>query len=145
MTSTVKPQTTVIPATTLFAVITTGGSVITSAESTAFTTSVTTPTAAPGSLNGGGGDGSNPGDLTSTQKSTVIGVVVGVGGALILGGVGFVLWRLKGQKKRGTDDDDILMGGTQGGEKYSNAGSPFRSTLDQYHNPAGQVNTASNF
>ena len=56
-----------------------------------------------------------------------------------------MLWRLYSQRKRRNDDDDILMGGTGGPEKFSNDSSPFRSNLDQYHNPAGQVNTASNF
>ena len=48
------------------------------------------------------------------------------------------------------DDDDELVGSGLGSgthEKTSSAGdnSPFKSTLDQYHNPAGPVNTASNF
>ena len=124
--------------------MTSGGQVFTNAKSTAFSTSVTTPTAAAGSLNDGSSGGTSSG-LSESGKNALIGVLVGVGGALILGGLGFVLWRLYGQKKRRNDDDDILMGGTGGPEKFSNDSSPFRSNLDQYHNPAGQVNTASNF
>ena len=76
----------------------------------------------------------------------MIGVVVGVGGALILGGVAFVLLRLYRQRQNRGDEDDILMGGAGAGhEKNSHDRNPFRNNLDQYHNPAGQVNTASNF
>lgn len=82
------------------------------------------------------------------QKNTIIGAVVGVGGALLLGALAFVAWRIWGKKKNNGDDDDDLMGNNgRGHEQTSSVGdnSPFKSTLDQYHNPAGRVNAASNF
>lgn len=90
--------------------------------------------------------------MSESNKKIIIGVVVGVGGAIVLGVLGIVIWRI--QKKRngqyGEEDDD-LMGGTAVGtnprEKAPSpaaAGTPFKSTLDQYHNP-GPVNAASNF
>lgn len=90
--------------------------------------------------------------VSESDKKIIIGVVVGVGGAIVLGVLGVVIWRI--QKKRNeqyNDDDDDLMGGTAVGsgprEKApspAQAGTPFKSTLDQYHNP-GPVNAASNF
>ena len=76
--------------------------------------------------------------------------MVGVGGAIVLGGLALVAWRVWGRRKTTTDDDDDLIGtglGSGAHEKTSTAtdNSPFRSTLDQYHNPTGTVNTASNF
>jgi len=72
-------------------------------------------------------------------------VVVGVGGAILVGALGFVAWRLWGKKKQDEDDDD-LYDPNENKEKPSGstADTPFRSTLDQYHNP-GPVNTSSNF
>lgn len=79
-------------------------------------------------------------------------MVVGVGGAIVLGVLAVVIWRI--QKKRNEqykDEDDDLMGGTVVGsgprEKApspAQGGTPFKTTLDQYHN-TGPVNAASNF
>lgn len=80
-------------------------------------------------------------------------MVVGIGGAIVLGVLGVVIWRI--QKKRNeayNEEDDDLMGGTAVGsgprEKAPSPASqgttPFKNTLDQYHNP-GPVNAASNF
>lgn len=78
-------------------------------------------------------------------------MVVGVGGAILVGGLALVIWRIN--KKRNAqygDDDDDLMSGTAVGsgprEKAPSpgmGGTPFKSTLDQYH--TGPVNAASNF
>ncbi|KAI4121370.1 MAG: hypothetical protein LQ338_006402 [Usnochroma carphineum] len=94
--------------------------------------------------------GSSKSGLDSSQKRIVIGVVVGVGGAILLGGVAVVAWRIWGRKGHNIDDDNDLMDshpGSSGHEKRSSVSghSPFRSTLDQYHNHGGPVNTASNF
>lgn len=81
--------------------------------------------------------------------------MVGVGGALIIGVLGVVIWRIRSKKGGRNDPDeaaDLMSGtavGTGNGEKAPspgapNNGTPFRSTLDQYHNP-GNVNAASNF
>jgi len=95
-----------------------------------------------------GNNGSGSSGLSSGSKKTIIGVVVGVGGAIILGALAVVYWRVRGRKRRSADEDDDLMNsepGASGHEKTSSVGNtPFRSTLDQYHNP-GNVNTASNF
>jgi hypothetical protein len=92
------------------------------------------------------------GGLSESNKKVVIGVVVGVGGAIVIGVIGLVFWRLRSKKNRGdTDEAADLMSGTPVGagarEKAPSpgaGGTPFRSTLDQYHNP-GPVNAASNF
>lgn len=85
--------------------------------------------------------------------------MVGVGGAIVLGVIGIVIWRIRSKKNSGNDTDEAadLMSGTPIGagarEKApspgahgagANSGTPFRSTLDQYHNP-GPVNAAANF
>lgn len=99
-----------------------------------------------GSNSGGGSSG-----LSTSSKSIIGGVVGGIGGAILLGGLAVVVWRIWGKKRRsgGYDDHDPIdsQPGSSGGEKRSsiNGNTPFRSTLDQYHSPAGPVNTASNF
>lgn len=80
----------------------------------------------------------------------IIGVVVGVGGAIVVGVLAVVAWRIWGRRgdTHGADDDDDLINGTAVGsasrEKAPSPSTPFRATLDQYHNP-GPVNAASNF
>jgi hypothetical protein len=72
-------------------------------------------------------------------------VVGGIGGAILLGGIAIAVWRVYGKKKRNGDEDD-LYDPNANHEKTSTStdNSPFKNTLDQYHNP-GPVNTASNF
>ncbi|KAE8397909.1 hypothetical protein BDV37DRAFT_276574 [Aspergillus pseudonomiae] len=121
-------------------------------------TTLTTTSSAPvgatdsPSLNGEEKDSKSSG-LSSNQKKTIIGVVVGVGGAILIGALGVVAWRIHARKRNGHDNDEAtdLMSGTAVGsgvrEKAPSpgaAGTPFKSTLDQYHNP-GPVNAASNF
>ena len=94
--------------------------------------------------------GSGASGLDESQKRIVIGVVVGIGGAILLGGIAVVAWRVWGRKGKAADDDNDLMDshpGSSGHEKRSSVSgqSPFRSTLDQYHHQPGPVNTASNF
>ncbi|OJD09969.1 hypothetical protein AJ78_08829 [Emergomyces pasteurianus Ep9510] len=128
--------------------ITRGGSTI---EQTAASTLGPGQTAAPGLGNEGGGSPSSSG-LSDSSKKIIIGVVVGVGGAVILGGLAFVAWRLRRKRNaRGLgDDDDLMNAGTAVGSsthETSTMGtthSPFKSTLDQYHHPGG-VNPSSNF
>ena len=75
--------------------------------------------------------------------------MVGVVGAFVLGGLAFAAWRVWGKKKsEGDDDDDTDYINGVSEAKPSNDASentPFRSTLDQYHNPTGRVNASSNF
>lgn len=106
------------------------------------------PTTTPSS--GPGDKGSDGQGLEPAQKRLIIGVVVGVGGLILMGGLVIVAWRIWGKRKEPADDDHELIDslpGTSNQEKSSSltSNSPFRSTLDQYHKPAGPVNTASNF
>lgn len=116
---------------------------------------VVTTTSAPAtsmspSLNGDSGSSSS--GVSDSAKKIIIGVVVGVGGAIVLGVLGVVIWRIhKKRNEQYNDDDDDLVGGTAVGSAQremaaspAQSGTPFRSTLDQYHNP-GPVNAASNF
>lgn len=118
---------------------------------TTFTsTDASEATESPG-LSGSSSDNSDSG-LDSNQKKIIIGVVVGVGGAILIGAIGVVVWRIRARRRAaGEDDATDLMSGTAVGtgvrEKAPSpaaGGTPFRSTLDQYHNP-GPVNAASNF
>lgn len=107
-----------------------------------------TPSASP--IRDGSSGGSKNSSLNPLQIRVIIGVVVGIGGAILLGGIGAVVWRIYGKRKQSVDEDHELISsqpGSSGQEKRSSisGNSPFRSTLDQYHNPAGPVNTASNF
>lgn len=67
-----------------------------------------------------------------------------------MGGLAIVAWRIWGKRKEPADDDHELIDSLPGSSGHEKSGSltgnsPFRSTLDQYHKPAGPVNTASNF
>ena len=101
----------------------------------------------------GGSDGNNSGSsgLTDNQKRTVIGTVVGVGGAILLAGLALVGRRVWTKRRAAVPDDDDLVGSPPSAsvpEKGASTGggsSPFKSTLDQYHTPAQPINTASNF
>lgn len=87
--------------------------------------------------------------MTPETRNTVIGVVVGVGGAIVLGALAFVAWRIWGRKKQADERDDLMEYPNSVGEKPDTGNStsnrtPFQSTLESYHAPT-QVNTASNF
>ncbi|KAK4043734.1 hypothetical protein C8A01DRAFT_32052 [Parachaetomium inaequale] len=107
-----------------------------------YTRSTTTP--------GLAGDSSGQASGMSTQtRNTVIGVVVGVGGAIILGGLALVAWRIWGRKKHQEENDGLMDYGSAIESKPESGGSmagrtPFQSTLESYHAPT-QVNTAANF
>ncbi|KAM7208845.1 hypothetical protein V8F20_000723 [Naviculisporaceae sp. PSN 640] len=102
-------------------------------------------TATPGlAENNNGGSGSG---MTEETRNTVIGVVVGVGGAIILIALGFVAWRIWGRKKN--QDEGLMDYSTPNDGKSEVGGSmsgrtPFQSTLESYHAPT-QVNQAANF
>lgn len=91
--------------------------------------------------------------MSPQTRNTVIGVVVGIGGAIILAGIAFLVFRL--YRKKAPEQDDGLMDYNSGhspaeksdvasGAGSQNGRSPFQSTLESYHAPT-QVNTASNF
>lgn len=125
--------------------MTTTSSVNTPAATTAKSGNTTDTPGLNASKDNGGSSG-----LSNSQEKIVIGVVVGVGGAIILGAVGVVFWRLRRRRRAQHDEDADLMSGTAVGSGTREmapspaSGTPFRSTLDQYHNP-GPVNPASNF
>ena len=109
---------------------------------------IATSTAAAGLDSSGNSAGSS--GLSDSNKNTIIGVCVGIGGAIILGGLAVVAYRVWGRKKAQHDDDDDLMGTQLGSGAHEKTGSandnsPFKSTLDQYHTPAGKVNPSANF
>jgi hypothetical protein len=129
-------------------VVTKGGSVYTTASKVSSTsTSVITN---PASLSQNGSSSSS--GMSSKTRNTIIGVVVGVGGAIILTGLSIVAWRIWG-RRRAEDESDGLMGfrrNSGGPEKSNSVGggsspNPFQSTLENYHNPSMQVNASSNF
>ena len=105
---------------------------------------------------GSGGDGSSSG-LSSKSKKIIGGVVGGRGGAILIGAIAIVLLRVRGrQNKQKVNEDDIIFAGQNDNlmrEKNATplnpqaavANAPFRNNLEQYHNPNGAVNTASNF
>jgi hypothetical protein len=87
--------------------------------------------------------------MSPQTRNTVIGVVVGVGGAIILGGLALVAWRIWGRKKHQDENDGLMDYGSAIESKPETGGSltsrtPFQSTLESYHAPT-QVNTAANF
>lgn len=83
--------------------------------------------------------------MSDSDKKIIGGVVGGVGGALVIAALAFTAWKLWGKKKP-LHDDGMYDPNAANTEKLSNStdSQPFRSTLDQYHNP-GPVNASSNF
>ncbi|KAH8662159.1 hypothetical protein BX600DRAFT_513026 [Xylariales sp. PMI_506] len=108
--------------------------------------SVVTPTALSSS-------DSTTSTMTKGTRNTIIGVCVGVGGAIILAVVGVLFWRLRRNRQQ-DDHDEINYGaGTSqfnSGPEKSEASasltgrSPFQSTLESYHAPT-QSNAGTNF
>ncbi|KAJ1335642.1 Mid2 like cell wall stress sensor [Microdochium nivale] len=88
----------------------------------------------------------------ASNKNVIIGVCVGVGGAIVLAVAGVLYWRLRNKRRQEVDQDELQSFGTGYGppstaeksEGTSNTRSPFQSTLESYHAPT-QTNTASNF
>lgn len=124
-------------------------SVVTTDKVVASTTGYATATVSPSVQNGSGGSGSSSG-LSSSSKKIIGGVVGGIGGAILVGALAVVAWRLWGRKhhKVPTEDEDIFAGTNDNlmrEKAVGNGGSPLRGNLEQYHNPNGAVNTASNF
>ncbi|KAK4575217.1 hypothetical protein LTR86_001069 [Recurvomyces mirabilis] len=115
----------------VYSKLVTTNAVITS--TTGFATATLTP-----SLQNGGGSGGN---LSTSSKQIVGGVVGGIGGAILIGGIALVAWRLWGKKKRQAVPQDDFMDSRDDSirqEKRESHGVP-------YNNPNGAVNTASNF
>ncbi|KAH6697552.1 hypothetical protein F5X68DRAFT_197568 [Plectosphaerella plurivora] len=118
---------------------------------TSAATIVSTPTLTPGT------NGNSSGGMSQSNKNIIIGVVGGVGGAIVLGALGFVAWRIWGRKRRAEENDALMDYHTAGTSAFSSEPkpdassngtapnrSPFQTTLEDYHRP-GQVNASSNF
>ncbi|KAK7720919.1 hypothetical protein SLS64_001212 [Diaporthe eres] len=142
-TTTAEPVT----STAIVVVTATDGSV-----SSSTSVSVSTPTAGLSEANNSSGSSG----MSSQTKNTIIGVVVGVGGAIVLAVGGLFAWRIWG-RKRANEENDGLMSYNNGAEGKSEVGglnagstqagsarSPFQSTLESYHAPSN-VNASSNF
>ena len=113
------------------------------------TTGFATATINP-SLANGGGDGSN---LSDNAKQIIGGVVGGIGGAILVGGLAFVAWRLWGKKKAAArEEPDEVWGGSRPDSietaKRSSGMPSYGGDIsrgDGYSNPNGAINTSSNF
>ncbi|KAI1417407.1 hypothetical protein F5Y13DRAFT_152743 [Hypoxylon sp. FL1857] len=146
--STDGPATTVPPITSTFTTVYTttdaaGRPVTTSSSSIV----VSTPTSAPDDQNQNTG-------MPQETRNTIIGVCVGVGGAIVLAAAGVLFWRLRSKKRSQEENEELVsygdgFGGPGTAEKTEPSGStatrsPFQSTLESYHAPT-QTNAASNF
>jgi len=89
------------------------------------------------SLADGGGSGSG---ISGGTKAVIGGVVGGIGGAALIGGLAYVLWRILGKKKQDGAYSDYP-------EKYgSNRASTMTYGSEGYNSSyGGRVNTARNF
>ncbi|KAL7795887.1 hypothetical protein V8C37DRAFT_373782 [Trichoderma ceciliae] len=113
-------------------------------KSTETTTTKTTQTA---SLNA---EDSKPTGMTVKTRNTIIGVVVGIGGAFILGALGLVAFRVWGRRKHAEEADGLMaynvdISAAEKSPRGSSSGgprNPFQSTLENYHQP---VNASANF
>ncbi|KAI1099579.1 hypothetical protein F4804DRAFT_345404 [Jackrogersella minutella] len=147
-TSTAAPSTTAPPSTSTFVTIVTttdsqGHSITTSSSSIV----VSTPTAAADTS-------ATPKTMNQQTKNVIIGVCVGVGGAIVLAAAGVLFWRLRSKRRSQEENEELVsygdgFGGPGTAEKTEPAGtqparSPFQSTLESYHAPT-QTNAASNF
>lgn len=142
-TTTAEPVT----STAIVVVTATDGSV-----SSSTSVSVSTPT--PGLSEANSSSGSS--GMSPETKRTIIGVVVGVGGAIVLAVAGLFAWRIWGRKKANEENDGLMsynngaegkseVGGLNAGStQAASARSPFQSTLESYHAPSN-VNASSNF
>jgi len=119
-------------------------SVYTTENVLASTTGFATATIAPG-LAGDGGNGSN---LTTHTKSIIGGVVGGIGGAILIGGLAFVAWRLWGKKKQSQDHDDGFWDNSQNdsidGQKRESSGLQQDDNYHSRYSTPMRTNTTSN-
>lgn len=99
---------------------------------------------------GGGSEG-----MSKETRNIVIGVVVGVGGAIVIGALAFVVFRIRNRKRAAEAPDHYATmepmdkpdsahapSGSMG--MGGPARNPFQSTLETYHAPT-HVNASSNF
>ncbi|KAI0101257.1 hypothetical protein F4814DRAFT_432781 [Daldinia grandis] len=144
------PRTTPPPITSTFITVITStdaaGQTYTSSSSSVI---VSTPSPVADTSGGNKESGMSPG-----VRNTIIGVCVGVGGAIVLAAAGVLFWRLRNNKRSHEENEELVsygdgFGGPGTAEKSEPSGStagrsPFQSTLESYHAPT-QTNAASNF
>jgi len=150
------PMTTLSPTTrrsviTIFSTITSGTNTGQVSSSVFTSTTVETPIVQASSGGQNQGPNSRSEALKPATRNTIIGAVVGVGGALLVGGLVIFAWRLKRRRVNPVDEDDLMrrdgspLAAGRDMRTTSPEESPFKSTLDQYHKPPGTVNASSNF
>jgi len=96
----------------------------------------------PAQLVAGGGNGSSSGGLSSSTKAIIGGVVGGIGGAMILGALAVVAWRLWGRKGHGKEDEDDLMSASHydsNSEKPMSSGTIANSGMTNSGYSGGEV------
>ena len=84
--------------------------------------------------------------LSDGSKKIIGGVVGGVGGAILLGGIALVCWRIWGRKRTTGDDDDYGSAGSLNREKELSGQltADTEDPLRRYQTP-GRPNAAANF
>jgi hypothetical protein len=115
--------------------------------------SSSTVTGIPG-VNGNGSDNGGSSGLSSKSKGIIGGVVGGIGGAILLGGIALVLFRVYGRKRYNENDDLDYHAGTGQGLSSSGAGDKSESAYgglaadeahsERYTQPV-RPNAAANF
>jgi len=117
----------------------TSSSVVSSA--TGYATYTSTPGLAPGGGESGGFTG-----LTIDSKKIIGGVVGGIGGAILLGGIALVCWRIWGRKRTPGEDDGYGSAGSLNREKglSGQLTADTEDPLQRYQTP-GRPNAAANF
>ena len=119
-------------------------STVTSASVVSSTTGYATYTTTPGLVSdnsSGGAIGLSQGD-----KNIIGGVVGGIGGAILLGGIALVFFRLYRRRRRTEEDEDMASAGSLNREKASSGTltTDAEDPLQRYQQP-GKVNAAQNF
>jgi len=93
---------------------------------------------------GSSSKGNSTGISTST-RNTIIGVVVGVGGAIVIGALLIVAFRLRRRKSAGVAATDDARPSPTSTHPIRPQQDAFKENLDQYHKPHGTVNPSANF
>lgn len=120
---------------------------MTTEQVVASTTGYATATISPSLANGVSGGSS----LSTSSKKIIGGVVGGIGGAILVGGLAVVAWRIWGKKTRqAVPQEDYMDSPTDSLRKERIASGSGLERYQQphqaaYQNPGGSVNTASNF